>query len=205
MEHPLQHAWVFYMHYPVHYKTQYDQKAYEAIGNPVTTVEDFWRYEAHIPKCSEVFTQVDVATGTRRTAMVDKRRVEGFGMFVQDVLPVWEDEANKAGGHWELKTSIPGPLMDEVWRYVLMGMVGQTLSDAITGARFVDKSRPKLPRSEYRLEVWMRQCDEGEVDGARRKILECIEGVFTSKDMPVPEMVYRQHAESIELSIKKLS
>jgi hypothetical protein len=114
------------------------------------TIEDFWRAWNNVPKPSAVFFD------GKASKKVGDRVIESFSLFKAGIKPEWEDKANRAGGEWFIRKSLPLPYLDEVWLKLVLGMIGETLDDAneITGARVCDKSSRGKPM--YRLELWFR-------------------------------------------------
>jgi hypothetical protein len=87
---------------------------------------------------------------------VGERVIESLSLFKSGIKPEWEDKANRAGGEWFIRKALPLPYLDDVWKKLVLGMIGETLDsgDEITGARVCDKSLRGKPM--YRLELWFR-------------------------------------------------
>lgn len=83
-DHPLQQPWQLYLHYPTVTQAleSYGKEAYQALCE-FSTVEGFWTYFYHLPKPSDVFTEMvpgsQPAQLSRRK--LDGKNLEAFGLF----------------------------------------------------------------------------------------------------------------------------
>lgn len=151
--HPLQSGWALWEHRAADARNQARSQVYEQNMAKLTefaTIEDFWRAWNNVPKPSEIFFD------GKSFKKVGDRVIESLSLFKAGIRPEWEDKANRAGGEWFIRKSMPLPYLDEVWKKLVLGMIGETLDagDEITGARVVDKSARGKPM--YRLELWFR-------------------------------------------------
>ena len=130
----------------------------------VATVEDFWRAFNNIPKPSEIFYD-----GRTRKKFAN-RTVESFSLFKKNIKPEWEDPMNRSGAEWFCRKMFPGPQLDDFWRDLALGMIGETIdpSDDICGARVVDKSAGQ--RQMYRLELWFKRKDKAVADELKTRM-----------------------------------
>lgn len=193
MSHPLQHKWAIFLHYPSHFTTYAQEASEEACS--FDTVEDFWRYFEYIPLCSKVFTHIEADTVIH--PRIDGRVLEGYGLFKDGIRPEWEDPINAKGGHWEMKMAYDLDILDETWRCVVLGLIGETVGEHITGARMVDKSKTKRPEPEYRLEIWTDTCDEADINAIRDRICEYLQK-YAYGEREVPSLVFKQHETSLK-------
>ena len=141
------------------------------------TVEEFWRYYAHIPTPSAVF--YDGKAGKKRVGKPpDDRQIESFSLFKDGISPEWEDSANMSGGEWNLRKSSrdgrDSPMIDDWWQNIVLGLVGHTIEDKdeICGARIVDKSGNKGSNQVFRIELWLRTKDSKVIKKILDKMIE---------------------------------
>ena len=131
VKHPLQNQWTLWFDVPE--KSGGDKRGgrkpkpsdnwMDNVQNVNTfgTVEDFWGTYNNTPPCS---------------SLPDRGN---FHMFKKDVLPMWEDKANKLGGKWTFKVTKHGVLpaasggkriqLGQLWETTLAAMVGELLED----------------------------------------------------------------------------
>mmetsp|Transcript_42933 Transcript_42933/g.113703 ORF Transcript_42933/g.113703 Transcript_42933/m.113703 type:complete len:287 (-) Transcript_42933:155-1015(-) len=116
------------------------------------TAKDFWACWNHLPQPSELLD------GKKFTREKDGQKtvVEALMIFRKGIQPEWEDPANKAGGHFEikLKPTLGAGVIDELWNNIVLGMISGAIEPAgmLTGVRLVDKL--KGPKPTVRIEVW---------------------------------------------------
>lgn len=187
-QHPLEHAWDFYLHFPLYGHTAtelfYSSQAYHQLCT-FYTVEDFWDcFEDQIEKPSEIFF-----TSMSPRVQIHNKNVEAFDLFKHGIRPEWEDPMNVRGGHWECRRSWTPEELDNVWLELVMALVGEVLEEGrvIAGARLVDKSRP--PKDEYRIEVWTTTCDVDKNETIRQRLVSILGPL---------SFVWKSHGESIE-------
>lgn len=151
--HPLESGWALWEHRAADARNQARSQVYEqnmAKLIEFATVEDFWRAWNNVPKPSAIFFD------GKSHKKVGDRVIESISLFKSGIRPEWEDKANRAGGEWFIRKALPLPYLDDVWKKLVLGMIGETLDSGneITGARVVDKSA--RGKSMYRLELWFR-------------------------------------------------
>lgn len=140
------------------------------------TVEDFWRYFNHIPTPSQVFFDGEC----RKKVGPEGKTVEEYSLFKKGIEPEWGDPKNVCGGEWFCRQYFEGEQLDLYWQNLVMGLVGETIEDAvdekrknlenyINGARVVDKSRG-FPM--YKLEIWISTKDAKIREVIRKRLLE---------------------------------
>eukprot|EP01004_Peranema_trichophorum_P008564 NODE_7318_length_790_cov_225.023988_g6709_i0.p1 GENE.NODE_7318_length_790_cov_225.023988_g6709_i0~~NODE_7318_length_790_cov_225.023988_g6709_i0.p1 ORF type:complete len:201 (-),score=26.98 NODE_7318_length_790_cov_225.023988_g6709_i0:127-729(-) len=175
-KHPLENSWVIW----------YDSRRLHQQGNPndwfsnlqtvsiFNTVEDFWSTYNHIKRPN------DLEFGAN------------YHMFIQNVKPMWEDDANKRGGKWVINISKEdGQRLDELWELLLLSIVGEYLDDTggphqICGA--VLSKRKAGPR----ISVWTR-------DRENTTALKCI-GVRLREILKLSSnthLEYQSHSEAL--------
>lgn len=122
-EHRLQFAYTLWFsrrggkHVP---SQPYDQNL-KMIGT-FNTVERFWALYSHLVRPSEIAGQSD------------------FHLFKHGIKPMWEDEANKAGGKWIVR--LRKGLASRCWENLIMAilgeqfMVGEEICGAVVSIRF---------------------------------------------------------------------
>jgi hypothetical protein len=177
--HPLEHKWTFWEHKAAEKKTMSKKEWGELQRKLFTfdTVEEFWRYYAHIPTPSAVF--YDGKAGKKRVGKPpDDRQIESFSLFKDGISPEWEDSANMSGGEWNLRKSSrdgrDSPMIDDWWQNIVLGLVGHTIEDKdeICGARIVDKSGNKGSNQVFRIELWLRTKDSKVIKKILDKMIE---------------------------------
>ncbi|CAE6526655.1 unnamed protein product [Rhizoctonia solani] len=92
-----------------------------------------------------------------------------YYLFKDDILPAWEDSANKDGGKWsvQLPKDKNRPRIDEMWLYTMLAAIGETFDPALSKAAdpnsttppptslitgVIVSSRPQF----YRVSIWTR-------------------------------------------------
>jgi len=163
--HFLESEWVIWEHRA----PDKNSKSYEdnmAKVCEVATIEDFWRAFNNIPKPSQIFYD-----GKTRKKFAT-RTVESFSMFKKNIKPEWEDPQNRTGAEWFCRKMFPAQQLDEFWRDLVLGMIGETIdpADDICGARVVDKSTGT--RQLYRLELWFKRKEQPVADELLKRMNE---------------------------------
>ncbi|ORM41599.1 Eukaryotic translation initiation factor NCBP [Babesia sp. Xinjiang] len=124
------------------------------------TVQSFWNLWFNIPQPSELST-------TRRLSRECKdgseHVVDAIMLFRDGIEPMWEDEMNKDGGHFDYRfkpTDVSQITVDEYWNNIVLGLIGCSIPHAnlINGIRLVDKLAIRFP--VVRIEVWFRNLGE---------------------------------------------
>ena len=117
-EHRLQFAYVLWFSHRPGGKTlnvqPYDQNL-KVIG-AFNTVEKFWAIYGHVIRPSEMAVHSD------------------FHLFKHGIKPLWEDEANKAGGKWIVR--LKKGLASRCWEDLILAILGEQfmVGEEICGA-----------------------------------------------------------------------
>ena len=133
-QHPLPHSWTFW--YSAGNK-RLSWKQNQVKISAVSTIEDFWL----------VYNQIKVAS------MLPIGYT--YSVFRGDIVPDWEDDANKDGGRWMVSWDKADrqEKLDERWLEVLFMLMGEHIEKKharhVTGAELC--VRKKLDR----IEVWV--------------------------------------------------
>ena len=103
-----------------------------------TTVEDFWKHWAFIPRPSEIFSD-----GQINKKSIGGRTIDTFSMFKKGIRPEWEDPENAKGGEIFLRKTLPADISDLYWENLILGILGETIEedDEVCGCRIVDKTK----------------------------------------------------------------
>ncbi|KAK2195260.1 bifunctional Translation Initiation factor eIF- 4e-like/Translation Initiation factor eIF- 4e [Babesia duncani] len=120
------------------------------------TVQAFWNLWLNIPQPSELGTTKRIA---RETSGGSEHFVDAIMVFRDGIQPMWEDSANKDGGHFEYRfrpAEVQSLTVDEYWNNIILALVGATLQhgELINGVRLVDKLNSRFPA--LRIEVWFQ-------------------------------------------------
>ena len=110
----------------------------------LATVEDFWRAFNNVPKPSQIFYD-----GKTRKKFAN-RTVESFSLFKKNIKPEWEDPQNRAGAEWFCRKMFPAQQLDDFWRDIVLGMIGETIDpgDDICGAVRCSCPTPTIRRPD---------------------------------------------------------
>lgn len=105
-----------------------------------STVEGFWSYYRHINRPDKLPDECDVY------------------LFLENVQPMWEDEANEGGGQFMLR--FKPPYAGKFWEDLLIGFIGEQCpeSDCITGVVLSVRS------PEIWIKIWIKRCTQDERD-----------------------------------------
>ena len=108
--------------------------------------------------------------------------VDAIMVFKEDIKPMWEDELNAAGGHFQYSfrpNQTAAAQLDEYWNNLVLGLIGGTVDTKgiVTGIRLVDKLNSK-GGGNIRLEVWFRNYLD--VEG-RAELQTSIENAMSTK------------------------
>eukprot|EP00092_Neocalanus_flemingeri_P083545 GFUD01104878.1.p1 GENE.GFUD01104878.1~~GFUD01104878.1.p1 ORF type:complete len:250 (-),score=78.58 GFUD01104878.1:112-861(-) len=131
--HPLSHSWTFWYSAG---NRHLSWKKNQIKISTVATIEEFWL----------TYTQVQPASclNTGHT----------FSVFRADILPDWEDVANREGGRWILNCAKTErqEMLDTKWMDLLFMLMGEHMEDAslVAGAEVCVRNKGD------RLEVWVR-------------------------------------------------
>lgn len=102
-----------------------------------------------------------------------------YYLFKDNIIPAWEDEANKNGGKWSIQ--LPKDKnrnnVDKMWLYTMLAAIGETFDpylakpdtppgtpSLVTGV--IVSTRPQF----YRLSIWTRLAPGAEEDSIRERV-----------------------------------
>ncbi|GJJ08825.1 hypothetical protein Clacol_003044 [Clathrus columnatus] len=104
-----------------------------------------------------------------------------YYLFKDDIIPAWEDDANKNGGKWsiQLPKDKNKKVIDTMWLYTMLAAIGETFDPILT-----QPHPPSGPAPEglitgvvfssrlqfYRISIWTRLAPQQEDDGLRQRI-----------------------------------
>lgn len=101
----------------------------------VKTVEDFWGCFNNLPSVSTL----------------DSR--SGYHFMILGVKPAWEDEKNVNGGTWKIRVNKSEA--EEVWKELLMSLIGDTYKDEIKNQ--VNGVSISCKQSEFVFTLWFKE------------------------------------------------
>jgi len=149
-KHPLQNNWTLW-----YFKNDKSQAWEDNLKQVITFsyVEDFWALYNHIDSASNLRLGCD------------------YSLFKEGIKPMWEDRQNERGGVWlltiekggrgSMDSKMRGELLDELWREVLMCLVGEAFGELgiiVNGA--VLNIRPRADK----ISVWLTVSDPTQRD-----------------------------------------
>ncbi|XP_050418250.1 eukaryotic translation initiation factor 4E type 2 isoform X2 [Patella vulgata] len=104
-EHPIQfnYSLWFSKRTPGKQTTRYDQTL-KFVGS-FSSVEQFWSYYTHLSRPSELSGHSD------------------YHIFKEGIRPMWEDDANKAGGKWIIR--LKKGIASRCWENLVLAMLGE--------------------------------------------------------------------------------
>ena len=106
-----------------------------------STAEQFW----------EVFNNVKPPTQLNQNA--------NYHIFMENVIPMWEDPANKDGGKFVLtlpKRDTKAGKLDEWWLFTVLALIGETIDakgNEVCGAVV------SIRKSQDKIALWLKGCD----------------------------------------------
>ncbi|KAL4439151.1 hypothetical protein ABPG74_008926 [Tetrahymena malaccensis] len=83
------------------------EKSIIPIGD-IETIEDYFNYYCHI------YRPQDLQSGS-------------FYLFLKDIQPMWEDQANKGGGRFNIR--MKKGFVNKIWEDLIMGFLGETCEE----------------------------------------------------------------------------
>ena len=133
-QHPLPHSWTFW--YSAGNK-RLSWKQNQVKISAVSTVEDFWL----------VYNQVKLASSLPVG--------HTYSVFRGDILPDWEDEANRDGGRWMVSWDKieRQEKLDSRWLEILFMLMGEHMENKL--ARLVTGAELCVRKKGDRIEVWV--------------------------------------------------
>jgi len=140
-----------------------------------TTVQDFWGIWNGLPQPSELLDQKRIMRNQSNGQSV---AIDAIMIFKEGINPEWEHPMNANGGHFQmqLKPSMGGGQIDELWNNIVLGMIGGTIehNELITGVRLVDKLSGPKNANAIRIELWFTKYENQPAVNALRKSMEKI-------------------------------
>lgn len=102
------------------------------------------------------------------------RVIDAFSVFKKDILPEWDEPANKQG--CELTSKKPIFDVDVLWENLVLGVIGEVIedNDEICGCRVVEKIK-KGQKPYFRLELWLKHCSQEVAERVKSKLLEALQ------------------------------
>lgn len=191
---PLRHTWVVWEQLAqTSGRGEYSDATHEVV--PFDTVQGFWRLWNHLPQPSELLESKKLVRKMNDT----QHGIDALMIFKQGIRPAWEDPANAEGGHFQflLKTSVPGPQIDEYWNNLVLGVVGGTIEPAgkITGVRLVDKMGQRNPAMGIRIEVWFTDYEES-MSALKKSVEKCMATRLDGSMGTIPKGETKSHKAS---------
>eukprot|EP00092_Neocalanus_flemingeri_P015781 GFUD01017085.1.p1 GENE.GFUD01017085.1~~GFUD01017085.1.p1 ORF type:complete len:251 (-),score=79.60 GFUD01017085.1:112-864(-) len=169
-QHPLPNSWTFWYSAG---KRHLSWKKNQIKVSTVATIEDFWL----------TYSQVQPASCLPIG--------HTYSVFRADILPDWEDAANREGGRWILNCAKieRQEMLDTKWMELLFMLMGEHMEDAtlVTGAEVCVRKKGD------RLEVWVRDVSSmSEVVKVGRAVRRKLE------EDPSNKMRFSVHKEEME-------
>ena len=137
---PLHYAWVFwYMHRSPGSKVHDYNSSISQVSATFKSIQEFWGIYSHLKR------------------PCDLGHVTEYHLFKSGIRPVWEDEANLAGGKWILR--LKKGLASRFWEGLVLALVGDQfeglVGDEITGIVI------SIRHGEDILSVWNKTASDG--------------------------------------------
>jgi translation initiation factor 4E len=169
-EHPLQYNYAFWFSRRTQGKaniTSYDQNL-KKIG-AFASVEQFWTYYSHMMRASELSGHCD------------------YHLFKEGIRPMWEDDANRAGGKWIVR--LKKGLASRCWENVILAMLGEQfmVGEEICGAVI------SIRYQEDILSLWNRTALDQTTTSRIRDTLKRVLNL-----PPSTVMEYKTHTDSLK-------
>lgn len=150
VKHPLNTEWSLWMSTKIKSDNWLD-----TIKNVITvnSVEDFWGVFNNIPEAANLNFPFD------------------YYLFRKDILPMWEDDANKSGGKMTVtfKKICDPDYFNRVWLYTVLGCIGEQFDDNICGAVL------NIRKHQDRVNIWLNTDDEIKIKSIGLKWKEILE------------------------------
>ena len=168
-EHPLQFNYAFWFSRRSPGKqTSYDQNLKQIIV--VASVEQFWQLYSHVMRPS------DLGTGH-----------SDYHLFKEGIRPMWEDEANKAGGKWIVR--LRKGIASRCWENLILAMLGEQfmVGEEICGSVI------SIRYQEDILSLWNRTASDQVTTSRIRDTLKRVLNL-----PPNTIMEYKTHTDSLK-------
>ena len=148
--------------------TNYDQNLQRL--SPMKTPRDFCNYYSHMKRPHEL------------------PPFSSYCLFKEDIKPMWEDKANRAGGSWIM--FLQPERASIAWELLIVAMVGEqfSLGEEICGATVKVKHDRR-----FTLTVWNKN---GKNRDAIRQIRQTLKTVLELSSTEYSRMLYREHQMS---------
>ena len=168
-EHPLQYAYTFWYTRRGPGKqisSQSFDHCLKKIGS-LASVEQFWEYYSHMARPSELSGHWD------------------YHLFKSGIRPMWEDEANRAGGKWIIR--LRKGLASRCWENLILAMLGEQfmVGEEICGAVI------SIRHQEDILSLWNKTAHEQVIS----RIRDTLRRVLYLPTNTVME--YKSHTDSL--------
>ncbi len=84
-----------------------------------------WRFRHNIATMATIYDLWAVlnSTGTPSLSPIKCN----WSLFRDNIQPEWEDDRNKRGGKWNMDFGVDMAMTDMIWKYLLLGVVGETI------------------------------------------------------------------------------
>ena len=117
-----------------------------------STMWDFLQHWENLPHSQPNFYFSNIKEGTERRIEGLPAPIEAVGIFLQGIIPAWEDPINAKGSDFSFRKNIEEGLIKDCWKKLVFSLIGETiaLSEEIVGVRIVDKFR------HFKCEVWVK-------------------------------------------------
>lgn len=133
---PMKHKWVLWLHYPNDQHWGMDGKD-------------------HYERVMELTDMTQLMTLNKDTP--DELLQQCMVFLMKDgIEPIWEDPMNRNGGRFSFK--IPNTLLPNVWRKVVMCVLGETISANKEFASKITGVTVSPKRAFCILKIWMTDC-----------------------------------------------
>jgi translation initiation factor 4E len=169
-EHPLQYNYAFWFSRRTQGKASvqsYDQNL-KKIGT-FASVEQFWTYYSHMMRPSELNGHCD------------------YHLFKEGIRPMWEDDANRAGGKWIIR--LKKGLASRCWENLILAMLGEQfmVGEEICGAVISVRYQEDI------LSLWNRTALDQTTTSRIRDTLKRVLNL-----PPSTVMEYKTHTDSLK-------
>lgn len=103
-----------------------------------------------------------------------EKRFDGLSLFLDNVIPAWEDEVNAQGGEFRIDFKASSlELVQSFWETLIFDVVTSQFpeTDMLAGVRLLDKSRGD--QGSFRIEIWTKFDDsKSEMGQAQQAYLQ---------------------------------
>lgn len=154
-KYPLERKWVIWEMWNTKDTSNYE-KNMQKVGE-FSDLWSFWQHWANLPHSDPKFFFNDSAKGEEKVPAGLPSPIEAIGIFEDNVVPAWEDKANKPGCDFYCRLSSDQD-MKGIWQKTVFTLIGETFpfADQVTGVRIVDRVKT------FKIEVWVRYFGDAE-------------------------------------------